>query len=181
MDLSTRRLRLREFVEDDAAAANAYESLEEVVRYQSHPPRTLEQSLAYIRTSMESAREVPRTIFDLAVELREERRLIGRCGLKVTDWAGSEGMLWYVLHPAHWGKGYIVEAAEALLDHGFVELGLHRVVVDIEPGNRASRRVAEKLGMRQEAHFVENAWIKGRWTDSVIYALLDREWRAKRG
>jgi aminoglycoside 6'-N-acetyltransferase len=48
------------------------------------------------------------------------------------------------------------------------------------PENTASIRVAEKLGMRREAHFVENAWVKGRWTDSVIFALLDREWAARR-
>jgi RimJ/RimL family protein N-acetyltransferase len=37
----------------------------------------------------------------------------------------------------------------------------------------------EKLGMRQEAHFRENAFYKGEWCDSVIYAVLDREWRAR--
>jgi RimJ/RimL family protein N-acetyltransferase len=64
----------------------------------------------------------------------------------------------------------------------FGTLDLHRVYVDVDARNRSSLRVAEKLGMRREAHFVENAWVKGEWTDSVIYALLAREWaRETRG
>jgi len=183
MQLETKRLTLREFEESDAEACNEYERQPHVVRYQSFPTRTLDESLDYIKDSMASARESPRSIYDLAVVLREGGaeggRLVGRCGLKVTSREDREGALWYILHPEYWGRGLIVEAARALLAFGFEELALHRVIVDSEPANTASIRVAEKLGMRREAHFVENAWVKGVWTDSVIFALLDREWRAQ--
>ena len=181
MLIETPRLVLREFEEDDAAATNTYERAPEVVRYQSFPPRSLAESFDYIVQSRATAREVPRRVFDLAVVLRDERRLVGRCGLKVTDAEQREGMLWYILHPGYWGRGIIPEAARALLGFGFGELGLHRIIIDCEPENLASIRVAEKLDMRREAHFVENAWIKGRWTDSLIFALLDREWTAGKG
>lgn len=181
MRLQTPRLVLREFTEDDATAANAYESLEHVVRYQSHGTRTLQQSLQYIRDSMATVHHSPRSVFDLAVVHTASEQMIGRCGLKVTDRDQREGCLWYVLNPSHWGQGCTAEAARALMAHGFDVLKLHRLFVDTEPANTASRRVAEKLGMRQEAHFVENAWVKGQWTDSVIYGLLDREWRAAAG
>jgi RimJ/RimL family protein N-acetyltransferase len=177
MQLQTPRLHLREFEESDAAACNVYEREPRVVEYQSFAPRTLAESLDYIRLSMATAVEKPRTVFDLAVVLREDARLIGRCGLKVVDRESREGALWYILNPEYWGRGIIPEAAHALLAFGFGELNLHRVIVDCEPANVASMRVAEKLGMRREAHFVENAWVKGRWTDSVIFAMLDREWR----
>ncbi|MFT3768575.1 MAG: GNAT family protein [Minicystis sp.] len=58
---------------------------------------------------------------------------------------------------------------------------MHRVYADIDPRNGASLRVAEKLGMRREAHLRENLWLKDEWVDSVLYAVLDREWRARRG
>jgi len=148
------------------------------VRYQSFGPRTLAESLDYIVSSRASAQEVPRRIFDLAVVLRDEHTLVGRCGLKVADVEQREGALWYILNPAYWGRGIIPEAARALLGFGFGELGLHRIIVDCDPANTASIRVAEKLGMRREAHFVENAWLKGAWVDSLIFALLDREWAA---
>jgi RimJ/RimL family protein N-acetyltransferase len=180
MLIETPRLLLREFEESDAPATNAYERDAVVVQYQTFAPRSLAESLAYIEQSTASARDVPRRIFDLALVLRSERRLIGRCGLKVADVESREGALWYILNPAYWGRGLVPEAAEALLALGFGELGLHRIIIDCEPENTASIRVAEKLGMRREAHFVENAWVKGRWTDSVIFALLDREWAARR-
>jgi RimJ/RimL family protein N-acetyltransferase len=181
MQLLTERLVLREFEERDAADTNEYERDPEVVRYQSNGVRTLEESLEYIRMSMATAREVPRRTFDLAVILREGGRLIGRVGLQVGSPETREGTLWYVLHPAFWGHGYTVEACHMLLAFGYGKLGLHRVYVDCDPANTASLRVAEKLGMRREAHFVENAWIKDAWVDSVICALLDREWKAAQG
>jgi aminoglycoside 6'-N-acetyltransferase len=39
----------------------------------------------------------------------------------------------------------------------------------------------EKLGMRKEAHFVENEWVKGEWQSDATYAMLDREWLLVRG
>jgi RimJ/RimL family protein N-acetyltransferase len=51
------------------------------------------------------------------------------------------------------------------------------VIGRVEPRNHASARVLEKLGMRREAHFVENELIKGEWQSELVYALLEREWR----
>lgn len=177
MLLETPRLLLREQTLEDAEATNAYERDPDVVRYQTHGPRTLEESRAYIAAVLVESARTPRTLFDLAVVHRGEGCLVGRCGMRVTDAAQREATLWYVLDPRRWGQGYTVEAARAVLDFGFSELGLHRFFVDVDPRNHASARVAEKLGMRREAHFVENAFLKGEWTDSVIYGLLDREWR----
>ena len=85
-----------------------------------------------------------------------------------------------VSDPTVWGQGYVTEAAQALLTFAFEQLSLHRIFVDIDPRNTASLRVAEKLGMRREAHFVENAWVKGEWTDAIIMAILAREHHATR-
>lgn len=183
MEITTSRLILRELAEYDAAAANAYESDPAVVRYQSHAPRSLTESLEYIkRVQRSTAEHTPRRLFDLAVTLREPSGspLIGRAGLHITDPGSGQAELWYILHPAHWGRGYIPEALGALLQLGFGEHGLHRVIIDTDPRNHASIRVAQKLGMRQEAHLVENIFLKGEWCDSLIFALLDREWQKGR-
>jgi [ribosomal protein S5]-alanine N-acetyltransferase len=179
MRLETPRLVLREFEEADAPACNEYERDPEVVRYQSNGERTLEESLAYLRKSLATVAESPRRTFDLAVTLKDTGALIGRAGINVTEVNDRGAAIWYVIHRAHWGKGYIPEAMRAMVDFGFGELGLHRVYADLDPQNHASKRVCEKLGMRLEAHFVENAFIKGEWVDSLIYGILDREWRAR--
>jgi [ribosomal protein S5]-alanine N-acetyltransferase len=178
--LSTERLTLREFEESDWRATQQYESDPDVVRYQSNEVLSPEESRAYIRSVLEAARESPRKIYDFAVTLKSDGLLIGRCGMKLTgDREAREAMVWFVSNPKYWGQGYITEATEALLAFGFNELKLHRVYGDCDPRNPASARVMEKLGMRREAHFKENAWIKGEWCDSLIYAVLEREWRAR--
>lgn len=179
MELRTPRLRLREFVEGDAVFTNAYESDAEVVRYQSHGPQSLDESVARVRSSIAASIESPRVVFDFAVVVHSEARLVGRCGFKITSIEQREAMLWYVVDRSEWGKGYITEAARAVVQLAFEVVGLHRIFVDVDPRNGASLRVAEKLGMRREARFLENMWLKGEWTDSVIMAILDREYRAR--
>jgi [ribosomal protein S5]-alanine N-acetyltransferase len=172
----TKRLLLRDFEPDDWPALHDVESRADVARFQSFEPRTPEESSAYVSGASEAATQDPRKTYDLAVVLISENLLIGRCGLGLTDPDLTEGMLWYTIHPAHWGRGYATEAALGLLDFGFGGLRLHRIWADCDPANIASVRVLEKLGMRREGHLTENAWIKGAWVDSLIYAILDREW-----
>lgn len=179
MELLTPRLRLREFEEEDWRATWPYESDPEVMRYQYSDVRTPEESLKYIQDSMASATESPRRVHDLAVVLRDDGRLVGRCGLKVVDFEQRDGTIWYVLDRSQWGKGYITEAVEAMLEFGFGTLNLHRVWADCDPRNEGSLKVVKRLGFRLEAHFLENVFVKGEWCDSLIHAILDREWAAR--
>ncbi|HET7450375.1 MAG TPA: GNAT family protein [Gaiellaceae bacterium] len=78
----------------------------------------------------------------------------------------------------HQGKGFATEAARAVVDWAFATAGMHRVVGRTEARNAASARVLEKLGMRLEAHFVENEWVKNEWQSELVYSVLDREWSA---
>jgi len=174
--LRTERLILREFEEDDWPALHAVESRPEVARYQSFAPRTAADRRAYVADARAGAAAEPRGTYDLAVVLPAEGWLIGRVGLGRTNPAIGEAMLWYTLHPAHWRRGYATEAARGLVDFGFRELRLHRIWADCDPRNVASWRLLETLGMRREGHLRENARIKGEWVDSLIYALLAREW-----
>jgi RimJ/RimL family protein N-acetyltransferase len=95
-------------------------------------------------------------------------------------WRSAEhrqGEVGYILHPAHERRGYATEGARAMLALGFDGLGLHRIYGRIDARNAASARVLERLGMRREAHLVENEWVKGEWQSELVYAILAREWR----
>ena len=113
----------------------------------------------------------------LAVELRDTGELVGHVNV-VVDPDNRQGEIGFIFHPAHQGHGYATEAARALLDDAFERYGLHRVYGRLEPRNVASARVLEKLGMRREAHLIENEWVKGEWQSEAVYALLAREWTA---
>lgn len=177
MNLRTARLLLRELTLADAPAANAYESDPEVVRYQTHGVRSLAESEDYIRRVLAEQAKEPRRLFDLAIERIEDKRYIGRVGLSVGS-DGKQAALWYVIDRRAWGYGFASEAARALCTYGFDVLGLHRIWLDTDPRNASSVALAERLGFRKEAHHVENAFVKGQWTDSLIFAVLAREWRS---
>lgn len=179
MQLSTNRLILRELVEDDWRALHAIESLPDVVRYQTFGPRSEEDARVYVQGVMVSARELPRTTIDLAVTVHGDDTLRGRVGIMRNADELREAMLWFVIGPADTGKGYASEAAGAMLAYAFDELKLHRVYGDCDDRNVASARVMAKLGMRREAHFIQNVWTKDEWCDSLNFAMLDHEWAAR--
>ena len=90
----------------------------------------------------------------------------------------APGELTYLYARLFWGRGYATEAARAILAYAFRDLDLHRVYATCRPANVGSSRVLEKLGMRREGHLVQHRWMKGRWQDSLLYAILDDEWLA---
>ena len=121
-------------------------------------------------------------------ELREEGDwlscVVAAAGEPVGDigfnWVSVEhrtGELGFMFDPRSQGRGYATEAARAIVDWAF-GAGFHRVIGRTETRNAASARVLEKLGMRLEAHLVENEWIKGEWQSELQYAILEREWAA---
>ncbi|MGQ0568845.1 MAG: GNAT family N-acetyltransferase [Armatimonadota bacterium] len=77
--------------------------------------------------------------------------VVGHCGLQQKDVDGrTEIELVYVFAGESWGKGYATEAASAVRDYASHSLGLPRIIALIQPENRASARVAEKIGMQFE-------------------------------
>ena len=70
----------------------------------------------------------------------------------------------------------VSKVASGELALAFDHLGLHRVVARLDARNDPSARLAARLGMRQEAHFVSNEMFKGEWSDEIVYAMLAEEW-----
>jgi [ribosomal protein S5]-alanine N-acetyltransferase len=172
LEVETARLRLRPFVADDWRAALAYLSLPNVRRFVPEWPQTEEQAREFVSENAADPRA-------LALETRVDRELVGHIGFH--PWFGERAYeIGWAVAPAHQGRGYATEAAGALLAYGFERLGLHRIIATCQPQNTASVRVAEKLGMRREAHFREcMAAPDGSWWDEYFYALLENEWRAR--
>lgn len=75
------------------------------------------------------------------------------------------------------GRGVCTEATTRLLAYGFGDLGLHRIVLRIAVGNRASERVAEKLGFRYEGTLREEVKVGSTWLDHTVWGMLEDEWR----
>jgi [ribosomal protein S5]-alanine N-acetyltransferase len=181
LPLYTPRLLLRELEEADWPSVHAFHSDPAVVRYHLYDVYTEEGTQQHIQDRLHDRAVEPRTAWELAVTLTDSGRLIGRSGLQITSEPDREASLGFMFQRDVWGQGYATEAAQALLQLGFGPLGFHRIFAECDPRNLGSIRVLEKLGMRREAHLVENTFIKGEWCDTLIYALLEREWARSAG
>jgi RimJ/RimL family protein N-acetyltransferase len=175
--IRTARLLLRPYAPGDLEALFDIQSRPAVTRYLLHDVRdrgevaqVLEQKIAASALTEEGSH------LTLAVLLPGTGTLIGDVALFWLSREHRAGEIGYVFHPGHGGQGYATEAARVVLGLGFGDFGLHRIVGRLDARNTASARVLERLGMRREAHFVQNEFIKGEWTDEVVYALLDDEW-----
>jgi RimJ/RimL family protein N-acetyltransferase len=177
--IETERLLLRPFERDDFEALLAIRSRPDVVRYLYGDPSDAEE----VRRSLADRvnrrwLEAEGEILFLAAILRRSEELIGDVSLRWLSREHRQGEVGFVFHPDHHGRGLATEAAEPMLALGFERLGLHRIIGRLDSRNLASARVLERLGMRREAHFVENEFVKGAWCDELVYAMLAAEWRA---
>jgi RimJ/RimL family protein N-acetyltransferase len=177
--LETERLRLRFTIPEDLGPLVALQGREDVTRWLYWGPRSEEE----VRRSLALKIAATGIAADgdgitLAIEPKESGAYAGDVGLWATSHEHRAGELGYILHPDQHGRGYAAEAAAVVLELGFACFGMRRIVGSTEVRNTASARVLEKLGMRREAHFVENEHVRGEWQSELVYALLETEWRA---
>ena len=172
----TARLVLRPFTAGDLAALHGFHRLPEVARYLYNEPRDRAEVSVLLEARIKASTLVGEGALNLAADLAETGELVGDCTLFWRSRVHQQGEIGFVFHPAYQGRGLATEAAGALLRLGFEGLCLHRIMGRCDGRNLASARVMERNGMRREAHLVENEFVKGEWTDELIYAILRREW-----
>lgn len=175
--INTARLALRPLRADDIDALLAYRGDAEVCRYLPFEPMT-RQELADRLSGDLSRHEISdegQALTSGVIE-RDTGRMVGDVVLFLRSREHAGGELGYVFHPEAGGRGYAGEACAAVLALAFEDLGLHRVVARLDARNDASARLAARLGMRLEAHFVRNELFKGEWSDEVVFAMLADEW-----
>jgi len=119
--------------------------------------------------------------YGFGIFLRRGGRFIGEVSLgSVQRGPFQSANVGYWIDEAHAGKGYMPEAVAAVLRYAFDELNLHRVEAAIVPRNDRSRRVAEKLELRDEGTSSRFLQIRGVWEDHVRYAITAEEWDKRR-
>lgn len=174
--MQTERLLLRPLTLADAEAFFRYRSLPEVCRFQSFQPKTLSEIEAFLRANEQTPPNMPGSWRQLAICLRDGTQ-IGDVGLHTLDeWQLELG---YTLAPEQQHKGYATEAIAAVLRQAFTVWNKHRVTASVDPENRASIRLLERLGFRQEAHFRKSYRMNGEWVDDCVYAMLREDWASQ--
>ena len=122
----------------------------------------------WVQRNLEHQRRYGYGLF--SVTLKESGLLIGDCGLEHMEVLGRvETELGYDFRSDYWGRGLATEAATAVRDFAFDTLALRRLICLIRQGNEASRRVAERIGMRLSDEMVRDGRVY--W----VYALSREE------
>jgi RimJ/RimL family protein N-acetyltransferase len=172
--LTTERLHLRTFREDDLSAYASLNADPEVARYLGGPitPEHSDEIAEWAQLTYEES-----GIGLLAVERRADGAFLGMCGLHHQQSYPDDVEVAWRLAREHWGNGYATEAATAWLDHAFGPLGLPRVISITDPPNERSLAVMRRLGMQFDhaADIVDD----GTTFAAVIYSVDAGQWTGR--
>jgi ribosomal-protein-alanine N-acetyltransferase len=151
--LETERMILRPITMDDAEDMYAYGSDPEVTRYVTwHAHQSIEETQQFISFLLGKYEEG--AVSQWGIEHKESGRLIGTMGF------------------INWNRGYTSEAMKAIIDFGWNQMKLVRIEARCMPDNINSARVMEKVGMQYEGLMRKNLYVKGRFHDAKIYAIV---------
>jgi len=172
----TPRLSIREYTKADFVGVHAYSEDSETVRFMTWGPNTPEDTRAFIQLAISQQVIEPRVNYHFIVTMKGIEQVIGGCGIHIRRPAHRGAEIGYCFNKQYWRQGYATETMGALLKFGFETLQMHRIIATCDSGNIGSERVMQKSGLRKEAYFVQELWQKGRWRDSLLYAILESEW-----
>jgi RimJ/RimL family protein N-acetyltransferase len=173
MILETSRLILRPFQDEDIGRLAELMANGDFMRF-SLGPYTREQTQTVLQKFLSWNQAGLPSQF--AVIFRSNNELIGYCGFLHWHLDGADEIeIGYRLDPEYWNRGLATEAAQAVRDHAFRDLNLSRVISLIHPDNIASRRVAEKNGMKIEKETVFRGF------PTQVFAITREQWLAQRG
>ncbi|MDH4116955.1 MAG: GNAT family N-acetyltransferase [Acidimicrobiia bacterium] len=181
--LTTERFELRRFTrrDTDGLALAVRRSLPDLQLWLpwAHPGYDRDEAAAYVRDSTQSWREG--RAFDFAIRpLDDDDGHIGNISIWQVTRMGRAGEIGYWIRSDRTGLGIATEVTARVMALGFERLGFHKINLRIAVGNKASERVAAKLGFTREGVLREELLIRGRWVDHTLYSILEHEWRTAR-
>lgn len=173
--IKTERLIIRLAEPEDAENIFSYRSDFVENMYQGWFPNSAEDVCEYIK-NMPKVMDVANVCFQFVIILASENRLIGDMGIIFTNHDNLQAEVGCTLHKEYQRKGYATEALKAMVGYLFETLDKHRIIASIDPRNRPSIQLIERLIFRKEAHFRESYYLRGEWVDDIIYAKLKSDW-----
>jgi len=169
---------LRELRSSDAASLFALLTTEEVSRFISPPPTTVEGFERFIDWTRRQRAAgtyacfaVTVAGFDTAVGIFQLRGT--ESGFDVAEWG-------FAIGSAFWGTGVFQDGAELVLDFAFDTLGAHRLEARAAVKNGRGNGALRKLGAVQECILRQSFHKNGEYLDQMLYAMLDTDWRGSR-
>lgn len=178
--IRTARLLIRAMIPDDAPGLAARRSDPEVARYQNWTtPYPLERAEAMVAALLAEDGPLNDEWWMGSVCEANSGEVLGDLVLHL-EHEGRTAEIGYTFFRSHWGKGFAVEALEALIAYLFEELDVTRVFGMLHPDNPASAMVMERCGLLFEGHTKSSFWLDGEVSDDWIYGMTRPDWEAWR-
>jgi ribosomal-protein-alanine N-acetyltransferase len=169
--LTTKRLLLGRIQDNDAAALLSLRSDEKVMQFiDKERTKTIAEATTLIKRITDDANNNEGITWHISLK-DDPEKLVGTIGLWRIIKQHYRAEIGYMLHPQLWGRGFMREALDAVIDFGF-NIQLHSIEAHINPSNIASASILEKMGFIREAYFKEDYYFRGKFLDSAIYSLL---------
>lgn len=169
MEFNTERLAIRPFKSNDLQDVFNIYNNDDTCKYLLHDKWTHENMQEEFNKKLENNTLTKETILSLAVV--NNSKVIGDLSVWYTDIKDTVEIGYSFSNEAS-GRGYATEAVRGLVKKLFDELDVHRIQANLDARNKASQKLCERIGMRKEAHFIQDFWNKGEWTDSIVYGML---------
>lgn len=174
--IKTKRTVIRPIKLEDSEAVFNYRSDSKTNQFQGWIPKTLEEVNEFIHKNPAEF-NVPETWFQLVIIETNSDKIIGDIGIHFSDERNLQCEIGCTLNKAYQQKGFASETLQAVIDYLFTRLEKHRIFASLDPRNESSVNLMERLGFRKEAHFKRNLWLREKWVDDLVYALLKSEWK----
>lgn len=179
MQLTTPRLLIRHLKPQDLDDFYLYRSNPDVTKYQSFDVMTRERATAFIDKQKDNRFGEPGQWVQYAIENLADGKLVGDCAMHLQTDDPRTAEIGITISHLHQKKGYAKETMLALLKFLFVEHNIHRVVEIVDAENEGSIALLKSIGFRQEGHFIENIFFKGKWGSEYQFAMLRSEWELR--
>ena len=169
---------LRELRAADAVSLFALLTTEEVARFISPPPSTVEGFERFIAWTLRQ--RAAGTYACFAVTLRGFDTAVGIFQIRETEPGFGTAEWGFAVGSAFWGTGVFQDGAELVLDFAFETLGAHRLEARAAVLNGRGNGALQKIGAVQECLLRKSFLRNGQYLDQVLYAILDSDWRESR-
>src|SRR6185295_1267324 len=172
-----RHVALREMRTSDAASLFALLTTEEVSRFISPPPSSVEGFERFIQWAARQRAAGSYVCF--AVTLRESDTAVGIFQLRAIDPGFGTAEWGFALGSSLWGTGVFQEGAELMMEFAFDTVGVHRLEARAALRNLRGNGALKKIGARQEGILRKSFQRNGEYLDQALWTVLDEDWRAK--
>lgn len=176
--INTERLLLRNLKASDVNDFFIYRSNPEVTKYQGFDIMTKDECITFIDHHVDKLFSMQGEWIQFGIEHKETGKLVGDFAIKLDSHDDRLAEIGLTISHLHQKKGYAKETLVGILAWLFDNHNIHRVTEIVDAENIASLKLLQSIGFREEGHFIENIFFKGKWGSEFQYAILKREWDA---